>query len=61
MGKQMTNKEAFKRVFGFTPSDCPAPDKICKMFTARCKDCPFHDFWEKEYKPCFELREDLDE
>ena len=58
----MTNKEMFKRVFGFTPyaSECPAPAKVCKLQNGICKKCPFDNWWKKQYLPCFELKEELD-
>lgn len=73
----MTNKEkfieVFKETFGFRPSkdwqnwmnaDCIAPAKVCETLeedSAGCSDCPFDKWWDKEYKPCFSLREDLNE
>ena len=59
----MTNGEKFKEVFGFKPDErvCVAPQTVCEMFYAQCsKDCPFHDWWNKEYKACFRIREDFE-
>lgn len=62
----MTNGEKFEEVFGFVPENkyCIVPDKICKYVCAtekiiRCAECPFHDYFKKEYKPCFRLRGDI--
>ena len=62
----MTNREKFEEVFGFKPNDdaeCVAPMLICYINDNICaskeKECPFYDWWDKEYKPCFKLREDL--
>lgn len=60
----MTNREKFKETFGFdldrvNLSMCPVAEKICKQ-QGICKVCPFQYFWEREYKPCFKMREDLD-
>ena len=59
----MTNKEKFKETFGFTPSDleCIAPTNICINQHNYCSDCVFYNFWDREYKPCFKIREDLDD
>ena len=55
----MTNAEKFKEVFGFTPDSCPLPPKIvCRDFDFNCNKCPFHDFWNKEYRSCFRLKEE---
>lgn len=45
---------------------CPAPEKVCDVMESlydnwACENCPFDDWWHKEYKPCFSLREDLNE
>lgn len=54
----MTNKEKFKEVFGFTVNNkmmCPV-NLNCDSI--RCKDCPFNaDWWDKEYKNCFRIKE----
>lgn len=58
-----TNAEVFEAVFGYKPSPnarCVAPNSICKDFD-NCKKCPFSDWWNKQYKPCFELKGDTDE
>lgn len=71
--KSMTNAEKFKEVFGMTPNkdSCPIfSSKICSEQLKKhfndpcedcCKDCPFEDWWNKEYRPCFKIKEDLDE
>ena len=51
----LTNAEKFKEVFGFEPHGCPLPPAVCKASNASCNKCPFDDFWEKEYKECFQL------
>lgn len=58
----MTNRKKFKEVFGFNPNDeeCIAPVVICQINNNECISCPFHKFWDKEYKSCFTLREDLE-
>ena len=55
----MTNAERFKKTFGFTPNNCVAPEKVCKSVNAQCVKCPFNNFWDKEYKGCFELKEEF--
>lgn len=60
----MTNKEKFKEVFGFSLNEsaigvCPAPKTVCKQMRYN-QECPFRDWWDKEYKPCFKLREDFE-
>ena len=59
----MTNKEKFKETFGFTPSDvdCLAPIKVCAGQRYGCSDCVFYNFWDRKYKPCFEIGEDLND
>jgi len=58
----MTNQEKFNEVFGFHPAD---KREVCpKWLTCEglenCKSCPFNkEWWDREYKECFELREDL--
>ena len=54
----MTNREKFREVFGFYPSnrDCVMPKKVCKEQDG-CTSCPFDDFWKMEYKECFEIKE----
>ena len=62
----MTNSEKFKEVFGFIPSDevqkeaCIIPAKVCYEYD-ECVDCPFNYWWSKEYKECFELREEYEQ
>lgn len=65
----MTNREKFKEVFGFTPNKavtmenskfCIVPEKVC-MDQKKCDGCPFANWWDKEYKPCFRIRAELDE
>ena len=64
----MTNSEKFKEVFGFTPDEdaCVLPDTVCTDTFEQnkhkgCKDCPFYGWFKNDYKPCFVLREDLDD
>lgn len=62
----MTNKEKFKEVFGFIPCEnltdsCPLPYKACFVADNDCDICPFDKWWDKEYKDCFTLREDLND
>ena len=61
--KKMTNREKFKEIFGFDHSiiECPFPTSICKKTNFQCSECCFFGWWEKEYKPCFKLREGLNE
>ena len=63
----MTNREKFKEVFGFTPhadAECVAPRAVCESRLGICAnrgaECPFWMWWDKEYKPCFKLKEDID-
>ena len=70
----MTNLEKFREVFGFTPTPyCIGNEKFCDernrkegtaevgIFYDPCEDCPFHDWWNKEYKPCFRIKEEFEE
>ena len=57
----MTNREKFKEIFGFMIDDkceegvCPEGFD-CEDLT--CDNCPFgSDWWNKEYKSCFKLKE----
>jgi hypothetical protein len=54
----MTNREKFKEVFGFTPDSCPLPKKIC--VDTECKECVFFHFWDREYRECFQLKEEFE-
>ena len=58
----MTNKEKFKEVFGFTPrtDTCDLSPNICNH-QKTCDDCPFKDFWDKEYRACFRLKDEFDD
>ena len=68
----MTNAEKFKEVFGFTPEpefSCGCtPKKVCREQEKKhgekssevCSDCPFRDWWNKEYKACFQIRSDYE-
>ena len=57
----MTNREKFKEVFGFEHnSDCPAPIRVCDEIM-KCEDCPFDNFFDKEYKGCFKMKEEYDD
>ena len=59
----MTNIEKFEEVYGFKPSFieetdayiCPAPDWVCEDQAKGCESCPFHGWWHKEYKGCFQI------
>ena len=65
----MTNLEKFKEVFGFIPTihddtiTCIGVDRVCDEQYRKnrpyvgCSDCPFNDWWNKEYKPCFKMDE----
>lgn len=67
----MTNAEKFKEVFGYAPDtdSCIAPQKVCDKqaelhikdadIKTMCEDCPFKDWWHKEYKECFKMKEDF--
>ena len=63
----MTNREKFKEVFGFSPNkgvsgnlSCPAPKKICDERKG-CVGCPFKNWWEREYKECFRMKEEFED
>jgi hypothetical protein len=60
-GKRMTNREKFKEVFGFEQdgNPCVAPQEICNH--EDCDYCPFWGWWDKEYLPCFRMKEDIDD
>ncbi len=58
----MTNSEKFKEVFGFYPDSkvCVLPQAKCmEIFkigeVKTCDECPFKNFFGKEYKDCFEM------
>lgn len=62
----MTNKEKFEEVFGYKPNtvtddieNCMFSESVCEQADFDCDNCPFLGWWDKEYKPCFKLREDL--
>lgn len=65
----MTNREKFKEVFGFTPradADCVAPKSVCDS-RSYCiglsfseDNCPFLRWWDKEYRECFQLKEEFE-
>lgn len=63
--KKMTNKEKFEEIFGYSPEkdtdliNCLIPVSVCEKIEGGCSKCPFYGWWDKEYKPCFKLREDL--
>ena len=59
--EKMTNREKFEEIFGFSPEDesCPASMRTCAILHTNCVDCLYWNWWNKEYKPCFKLREDL--
>ena len=53
----MTNSEKFKEVFGFYPDTyCLIPKRVC-FEKDDCDECVFEDWWQQEYKECFELKE----
>ena len=56
-GAIMTNREKFKEVFGFEQdgNPCVAPQVVCNH--EDCDSCPFWGWWDKEYLPCFRLKE----
>ena len=61
----MTNREKFKETFGFnfdsdSFSNCLAPEGVCRNYDS-CEECPFDEFWDKEYKSCFKLKEEFDD
>ena len=61
----MTNKEKFEEVYGFTPNTNRPPClllknevrwKICEG--SSCRVCPFnHLWWDRDYLPCFKMKE----
>ena len=57
----MTNREKFKEVFGFEQDGdpCVAPQEICNH--EDCDYCPFWGWWDKEYLPCFRMKEEIDD
>lgn len=59
----MTNREKFKETFGFNPytKNCIVPNSVCVTIIGDCDDCPFGGWWDKEYKSCFQMREDIDD
>lgn len=60
----MTNREKFREVFGYTPykqAECLVPHRVCDDNDNKCSKCPFNNWWDKEYKPCFEMREEGDQ
>lgn len=54
---KITNKEKFKEVFGFETVQPVCPIGFyCGNIS--CVDCVFDvKWWNKEYKPCFKLKE----
>lgn len=53
-GKRMTNGEKFEEVFKPLVLDSlqgclVCPDEVCEA-CPDCKDCPYDDWWEQEYK-----------
>ena len=58
----MTNIEKFKEVFGFMPriNACLGPSKVCREHEL-CDDCPFNGWFEKEFKPCFKIKDEYEE
>ena len=56
----MTNSEKFKEVFGFYPDTyCLIPKRVC-FEKDDCDECVFEDWWQQEYKECFELKEEYE-
>jgi len=55
----MNNSEKFKEIFGYKPDnkECVAPKRVCKDHNG-CILCPFHNWWSKEYRGCFEMKEE---
>ena len=55
----MTNREKFKEIYGFEleGSPCVAPEKVCDHY-GECGRCPFKGWWDKEYLPCFRMKEE---
>lgn len=62
----MTNREKFKETFGFNidtdhlSSGCVAPWGVCETIRG-CDECPFDEWWDREYKPCFQIKEGFDD
>lgn len=56
----MTNTQKFEQIFGFVPNSdvCTLPQEVCKRMMEKkgknleyvCKECPFVDWWNEEYK-----------
>jgi hypothetical protein len=42
-------------------AECVMPTKICYINDEICNECPFEDWWDKEYKSCFKLKEELED
>ena len=40
---------------------CIAPLRVCAHEKFRCEKCPFNGWWNKEYKGCFEMKEELED
>ena len=57
----MNNAEKFREIFGFYPNrkECIAPETVCVVNDQDCIMCPFNKFWDREYKGCFEMREEF--
>lgn len=49
----VTNKDKFREVFGFKPSDyinCPMKNGYECLQHRVCEDCKYENFWNQEYK-----------
>ena len=56
----MTNTEKFKEVFGYTPEVCCLiSPSVCRE-QDDCENCPFDDWWQQEYRECFEFKEEYE-
>lgn len=57
--KAMTNREKFAETYGFEleGSPCVAPEKVCDHY-GECSRCPFKGWWDKEYLPCFRMKDE---
>lgn len=56
----MTNREVFKKTFGFNPEHCVAPARVCEEMNMKCRECLFDTFWDREYKECFRIKEEYE-
>lgn len=60
--RKMTNIEKFKEVFGFVPSiekeSCVGAPIMCDVVSS-CRECPFRNWWDREFKECFKMDESI--